>query len=496
MARLHRHGWRLAMAWGSSAHVPVVTCAMAGMALACGFTDAQERQPAVRPYGGRLVRTRLSDAELARQGMEIIHRFKSVDDLVYARNLPSGIPASLFDVDDAMTRLFQTHSKSGFVARMGRSGSPFTAMLPLDPSKLSALSGSVSSAASRDGRDLSGLLPQTYQFPFEEGGFAAAQAAIAQGLRLNGAQRGIARVKVAIIDSGVVPVTGPLKSSVVGDTNLTTDRDPRNWQPHATAIASVYAGRFEGGRTENAYAPNAELVSIKISFQGDSEESLREDFGTLQLAIAIDEAVAQGARVVNMSFSYRDALPQEVADVERYLMARAADAGVVFVAAAGNGDDDLDARPVLPANYNLSNVLSVGSHALDLRKAWSSNYGAAVDLTACGVSLPLNTPDGEVDTFSGTSFSVPVVGSALALYEGVNPGAKLEDKLRDLFETARPGYVEAESTVSRYGRLDTLAYVRRGLARAGVRIEEPAQDKDISLHRRSHTSAGAPDSAL
>lgn len=62
------------------------------------------------------------------------------------------------------------------------------------------------------------------------------------------------------------------------------------------------------------------------------------------------------------------------------------DAGILFIAAAGNGSSNNDDFPSYPSSYKLDNIISVAAtdHNDDL--AWFSNYGAtSVDLAAPGV---------------------------------------------------------------------------------------------------------------
>ena len=67
----------------------------------------------------------------------------------------------------------------------------------------------------------------------------------------------------------------------------------------------------------------------------------------------IDFAVAKGARVLSNSWGgggYSQALYDAIA--------RARDAGVLFVAAAGNSGTDTDSQPHYPSGYDLENIIS------------------------------------------------------------------------------------------------------------------------------------------
>ncbi|KPK19770.1 MAG: hypothetical protein AMK69_23850, partial [Nitrospira bacterium SG8_3] len=98
---------------------------------------------------------------------------------------------------------------------------------------------------------------------------------------------------------------------------------------------------------------------------------------------AIDYAIANGANIINASFS-GDTYSQS----EHNAIERARDARVLFVAAAGNDGQDNGDIPAYPASYDLDNVIAVAATNQNDDMAWFSNYGAAsVDVAAPGVNI-------------------------------------------------------------------------------------------------------------
>jgi thermitase len=124
---------------------------------------------------------------------------------------------------------------------------------------------------------------------------------------------------------------------------------------------------------------------------------------------------------------------------------RAANAGILFVAAAGNGNFfglglNNDTTPYYPSNYNTAAgtptqpaasydaVIAVASITSTGEKASFSNYGkTTVDLGAPGSGIWSTTPNNGYRSFSGTSTAAPHVTGAAALYASLNPLATASD---------------------------------------------------------------------
>ena len=107
---------------------------------------------------------------------------------------------------------------------------------------------------------------------------------------------------------------------------------------------------------------------------------------------------------------------------------RANSAGILFIAAAGNGNQggkaiNIDSRPSYPASYPNSNIISVAAIASNGSIASFSNYGVtSVDLGAPGVGVYSTLPSG-YGSYSGTSMATPHVTGAVALYASTHSGA-------------------------------------------------------------------------
>lgn len=150
---------------------------------------------------------------------------------------------------------------------------------------------------------------------------------------------------------------------------------------------------------------------------------------------------------------------------------RAAKAGLLFIAAAGNGNRvgkavNNDSTPFYPASYNTAvgtstesaasfdSVISVTAiNSTGGRANWA-NYGATtVDLGAPGVSINSTLPPNSFGSYSGTSMATPHVTGAIALYASTHPDATAAEMKEAILNATIPTASLAGRTVTG-GRLD------------------------------------------
>jgi subtilisin family serine protease len=151
------------------------------------------------------------------------------------------------------------------------------------------------------------------------------------------------------------------------------DNDPQDSSGHGTHVAGIIGAEGDNARGVAGVAWRVRIMPVR--FMNAYEE------GTIADAIqAIQYALAMGARIINCSWGS--------SGYSRVLQSVIANADALFICAAGNNAQDVDAHPFYPAALGEANIMSVAASDASDQLAWFSNYGpATVDVAAPGLSI-------------------------------------------------------------------------------------------------------------
>ncbi len=279
--------------------------------------------------------------------------------------------------------------------------------------------------------------------------------------------KGSSDVVVAVLDTGVdfthvdlrenmwfrpenVPAYADAELGTFNDINgfNGTDKiaDPMDDNGHGTHCAGIIGA--EGDNGEGVAGINWHVKIMPLKFLG------RSGGGSVDDAIeAINYAIDRKKHGVNLriiSASWGStSRSQALEDTIR----AAGDAGILFVAAAGNDGSNNDSRPHYPSNYDLPNVISIAALDRNDQLAGFSNFGVkTVHVAAPGKEILSTWLNDDYREASGTSMATPYVSGVAALIVANEPKISME-KLRERLLKSVDKIASLDGKVSSGGRI-------------------------------------------
>ena len=209
---------------------------------------------------------------------------------------------------------------------------------------------------------------------------------------------------------------------------------------HGTHVAGIIGARGNNAAGVAGVNWDVRLMPLKVlNAAGFTSDSTL--IGAYQYALAMKQR-GVNLRVLNNSYGGQG-FSRSLFDS----ISQLSDAGILFVASAGNETTNNDYVPIYPAGFDLPNVISVAAMYSDgsLGSEISNRGGQSVDLGAPGVGILSTTPRGYAgeglaaahtdsdgstySSFHGTSMAAPHVAGAAALACAASPSLSLR-KLR------------------------------------------------------------------
>ncbi|MBC7538185.1 MAG: S8 family serine peptidase [Bacteriovorax sp.] len=208
-------------------------------------------------------------------------------------------------------------------------------------------------------------------------------------------------VIVAVVDSGVNYNHNDLAANMWdggvsfpkhGYNFVESTNDPMDKNGHGTHVAGTIGAVGDNGIGTTGVCWKANIMAVRVMDASGSGT-------TSNIIQGVDFAVANGAKVINMSIGGSTFDP-----AFNTAITNAKTSGVLVVVAAGNSNENVDSgsTPSYPCNYAQSNVLCVAALTQNFSLASFSNYGTtSVDVGAPGTNIVSTWPGTHTTTTDG-----------------------------------------------------------------------------------------------
>jgi subtilisin family serine protease len=278
---------------------------------------------------------------------------------------------------------------------------------------------------------------------------------------------------------------------------------------HGTHVAGTIAAALDDTTGIVGVCPECRIMVLKIARDSDGAMRLSAEIAALAYA------KSKHARIANMSFG-----GPAWSNAEREAIRKS---GLLAVVAAGNDSLDNDMAlasdtdgdgladifsPFYPASYTLGNVLAVAAsndqdenaystecHVLGLSKPRCAftNFGHdSVDVSAPGVDVESTVPNGNWETWDGTSMATPHVAGVAALVKAKHPGYSIGQvknavmrsvnrpaTLKTMYIARAPGLTGATTASGAFTRTSGRVNALKALS-AGTTSATPLTDGNVN----------------
>ena len=203
-------------------------------------------------------------------------------------------------------------------------------------------------------------------------------------------------VRIALIDTGVDVDHPDLQGQIRYSENLAPEPTDHNLaEVHGTAVAGILSARPDNGIGIAGIAPDADVFALRACWP-NKPGSLAAHCNSLTLALALNQAIHQDSRIINLSFSG----PEDA--LLRQLIEKALAKGIIVIAAVP-GKGQIGGFPA-----NISDVIAVGLGG-------EANNPDNPEIIAPGQDILTTVPHQAYDFMTGSSFAAPHVTGVAAL---------------------------------------------------------------------------------
>lgn len=230
-----------------------------------------------------------------------------------------------------------------------------------------------------------------------------------------------AGARIGLIDTGINPDHETFKGGKLELLGDVVEDLPESSRQHGTAVAAILIGSAES--RSPGLLPDATVIAVDAFHRAGGRDERSDVFALVR---ALEMLAARDVSIINLSLA---GPPNPLVEA---IVTRLNAAGVVLVAAAGNGGPR--AKPAYPGAY--PGVIAVTALDRSKRVYRRAGRGPHIDFAAPGVDVWTAASIRGARTKTGTSFAVPFVTAAAALAQAGHGEADPDAVLAALVDTA------------------------------------------------------------
>ena len=229
---------------------------------------------------------------------------------------------------------------------------------------------------------------------------------------------------------------------VYGINAINGSGDPYDYEGHGTHCAGILGASGNNATGTAGVAWNTKIIGAKF-LGADGKGNTSDAIEGIYYGVSLKNA-GHNIVVSNNSWGgtgYSPALYSAIQASEN--------AGILFVAAAGNSAVNTDSSPHYPSSYTNDSVISVASTTSGNSLSYFSNYGAtSVDIAAPGSSILAPYPTFNYAYLSGTSMAAPQVSGVALLMQSMCGGSLSIMQMRNILLSTGDYYASVDGKVA------------------------------------------------
>jgi subtilisin family serine protease len=192
--------------------------------------------------------------------------------------------------------------------------------------------------------------------------------------------------------------------------------NPMDDNDHGTHVAGIIGAVGNNGKGVVGVSWKVKIIACKF-LSSSGPGTIADAIECLQYILNLKNRGID-VKLTNNSWGFYEFFSHALSDA----ISAHHEAGILFVAAAGNDNNNNDVYPAYPASFTHPNIIAVAATDHNDQLAVFSNYGVeSVDVAAGGVYILSTIRSNGYDLLSGTSMATPYVSGLAALIWAKNP---------------------------------------------------------------------------